>query len=370
MTSIVELIKELPEGYEEACFTEKAIQRRRGIDNPNDLMMLGMFHLLNGCSLVEISTIAALTKLGNVSDVAFMKRFEGCNDWFKWNIDNLLSNGGIEYEKPEWLDNYRVLANDASEVVEKGRSGRTYRLHFALELFKLQCAEYKITEEATGESLKNFCLQPNDLIIADRIYSTFVGMRHCIENDANFVMRLRSKSFNMYDSEHQKIDLLEHLMALEGGEELDMTVLVKLYGKEYTPLRICARKKNPEAIEDTQRNLKRKKSKKQEAISEETLTFNNYIVLVTMLPPEISAEQILELYRLRWQVEIYFKRLKSILNFGDLPKRRMASVFAWLNGKIMISILIEKIIGKKIFPPEDKCQQEHLEGNKNVAFDF
>ena len=68
------------------------------------------------------------------------------------------------------------------------------------------------------------------------------------------------------------------------------------------------------------------------------------------------TEQILELYRWRWQVELYFKRLKSILDFGELPKKRPKSVFAWLNGKIMIAILIEKLIGKKSFPPEDKCE--------------
>jgi hypothetical protein len=249
MTSIVELLKELPEGYETACYDEKAIQRKRGINNPNDLMMLAMFHMFTGCSLVEISTIAALTKLGKVSDVAFMKRFEGCNNWFKWIIDKLLACGSIEYQKPEWLSSYRVLANDASDVVEKGRSGRVYKLHYALDLFKMQCAEYRITTEKVGESLKNFNLQPNDLIVADRIYSTFVGMRHCIESGANFVMRLRSKSFYMYDSQDQKIDLLGRLEALEAGETLDLSLHVKMNGTASTPVRICAIKKDAGSIE-------------------------------------------------------------------------------------------------------------------------
>jgi hypothetical protein len=358
MTSIVELLKELPEGYEGACYDEKAIQRKRGIENPCDLMLLSMFHLFTGCSLVEISTIAELTKLGKVSDVAFMKRFEGCNNWFKWIINKLLMCGGIEYQKAEWLSDYRVLANDASDVVEKGRSGRVYRLHYALDLFKMQCAEFRITDEKVGESLRNFNIQQNDLIVADRIYSTFVGMRHCIENGANFVMRLRNNSFNMYDSDDQKVELLEHLKRLDEGKSLDMSVHVKMNGTESTPIRICAIKKDAESRERTQRKLTHKMSKKQETISDDTLAFNNYIVLVTMLPSTISAGQILELYRWRWQVEICFKRLKSIMDFGDLPKRRSESVFTWLNGKIMIALLIEKLIGKKPFPPEDKCETE------------
>jgi hypothetical protein len=358
MTSIVELLNELPKGYEAACYEEKAIQRKRGIDNPHDLMMLSMFHLFNGCSLVEISTIAELTKLGKMSDVAFMKRFEGCNKWFKWIIDRLVMSGSIEYNKPEWLKNYRVLAIDASDVVEKGRSARVYRLHYALDLFKMQCAEFKITTEKVGESLKNYNLQANDLIVADRIYSTFVGMRHCIESGADFVMRLRSNSFYMYDSQDQKVELLGHLKELEAGKVLDITVQLKMNGNGSTPVRICAIKKDAESIVKTQRKLAHKMSRKQEAISDDALAFNNYIVLVTRLPASILAEQILELYRCRWQVEICFKRLKSIIDFGDLPKRRLESVFTWLNGKILIALLIEKLIGKKRFPPEDKCDAE------------
>jgi hypothetical protein len=51
------------------------------VANPADLMMLALFHLQNGCSLMEMSEVARITKLGKMSDVAFMKRFEKCADW-------------------------------------------------------------------------------------------------------------------------------------------------------------------------------------------------------------------------------------------------------------------------------------------------
>jgi hypothetical protein len=38
------------------------------------------------------------------------------------------------------------------------------------------------------------------------------------------------------------------------------------------------------------------------------------------------------------------------MGFGDFPKRRIESVFTWLNGKIMIALLIEKLMSKKLSP--------------------
>ncbi len=40
--------------------------------------------------------------------------------------------------------------------------------------------------------------------------------------------------------------------------------------------------------------------------------YNKFIVVVTNLPEEITAGQILELYRMRWRIELVFKRLKSV----------------------------------------------------------
>ena len=354
MVSVARLIQEMPNGYEEACYDKNAIQRKRGISDPNDLLMLSLFHLLNGCSLNEVSAIAKLTKLGNLSDVAFMKRFEKCNDWFKWIISNIVTDGIIKYDKPEWIKNYRVVAVDASDVTEKGRSNRIYRLHFAIDLFKMESLQYNITTNRTGETLCNFTMTPNDLYIADRVYGTVNGIEHCLSGESNFILRLRKNSFKIYNNDNIPVILLNHLRLLKDGEVLNLNAYIQGSNKRMIPIRVCAKRKTADAIIRTQKQIHRKESKKQFKTTDDTKDFNNYIILVTALPNEITSEQILELYRLRWQIELYFKRLKSIMNYGELPKRRSESVFAWLNGKIMIALLIEKILGKSDFSPQEK----------------
>ena len=111
--------------------------------------------------------------------------------------------------------------------------------------------------------------------------------------------------------------------------------------------------------------MKRKESKKQARIATDTLAFNEYLVVATSLDNGYLAEEILDLYRYRWQVELYFKRLKSILNYGELPKKSEKSIFAWLNGKLMVALLVESVIGSADFSPSMYDDEEYLEGDKN-----
>jgi len=64
----------------------------------------------------------------------------------------------------------------------------------------------------------------------------------------------------------------------------------------------------------------------------------------TTVPKTVTSSQILDLYRLRWQIELVFKRMKSILGLGHLPKTDPLSAQAWLQGKIFVGLLIERML--------------------------
>ncbi len=74
---------------------------------------------------------------------------------------------------------------------------------------------------------------------------------------------------------------------------------------------------------------------------------SEYFVLGTSLNSDTyPAERILELYRLRWQVELAFKRLKTIMQLGQLPKTDPESCRAWLYGKMLYALLCYAIVDK------------------------
>jgi len=90
--------------------------------------------------------------------------------------------------------------------------------------------------------------------------------------------------------------------------------------------------------------LEIKASRRQEKVSRESWEAAQYFSVWTTLAESFPALLVLELYRLRWQIELAFKRMKSILGLGHLPKKDPVSARAWLHGKIFASLLVERMV--------------------------
>ena len=362
--NIEELIKLLPEGYQQACYETKAIERKRTVQTPEELLVMCLYYIY-GSSLMETSQLAKMNGTGKMSDVAFMKRFIKSSGWFQWITKNIKPGYMCYYQKPGILQEYNVTAIDASDVYTKGAVKQAWHLHYALDLFSLNCQQYKITDEKTGETLKNFKIRKNDLILADRAYATITGMEYCLENDGDFILRIRNKAFHLYHAQGRQVLLTDWLEILDGGASCAM-FYYRDSQKNYKPVRICALPKTEEEIKKEEKRLKRKESRKQIKISDDTKFSHRYMFVATSLPETFTAEDILCIYRLRWQVEMVFKRYKSILGAGSVLVKTKDATEAWINGKRMLALLIEKFIGSVDFSPseENRKKQEHMEGNQ------
>ncbi len=109
--------------------------------------------------------------------------------------------------------------------------------------------------------------------------------------------------------------------------------------------RLCAIRKTEEAIKRTEKQLRRNASRDGEVLQPETLEYAKDIsVFTTFAPLTFSASVILQWSRVRWQVELAFKRLKSLAQLGHLPKVDAQSARAWLYGKLFIALLTEQLI--------------------------
>src|ERR1700683_1416147 len=123
--------------------------------------------------------------------------------------------------------------------------------------------------------------------------------------------------------------------------------------KDRIAARLCVVRKSEAAIERAHRRIALKQARQKLHDTPEARELACYVMVLTTLgPQQASSRQVMECYRLRWQIELTFKRLKSIVQMGHVPKQDDASSRAWLYGKLFVALLTEKLarVGSAISP--------------------
>lgn len=318
-----------------------------------------LIHLACGYSLKETTTRARLTTppLYSSSHVALRDRLIKFSGFF----EALCREMFIGHEPPEALSSstVRLRLIDATNVTESGPTGSTWRFHYAFTLPELACDFTKLTEThgtGTGENLTQFPMSKGDHVIADRGYSRASGIEYAHENGAFVCIRLNTNSLKLVDCHEKPFKLMSHLRSLKAaGETTEWECFVK--GPKtgvLIPGRLCVVRKSAEQIEACRKVMKRTASRDGVKIGKDTLFVNEYIIIFTTYEAgSFPLRVILAIYRWRWQIELVFKRFKSLLALGHLPTREDTSTKAWLYGKLLVALLVERISrhGNGIFSP-------------------
>jgi hypothetical protein len=117
-------------------------------------------------------------------------------------------------------------------------------------------------------------------------------------------------------------------------------------------LRLCAMRKSRVAAEQARHKLQQEAKAEGYELSAQALGLTEFVVVLSSLPSGFTCSQVLELYRCRWQVELAFKRLKSLMGAGHVPKSDDYSARAWMQAKLLTALLIERLLTEaKIFSP-------------------
>lgn len=340
----------LPEGWRDQAKATGALLRNRNFSGADTLLRVLMIHLVDGCSLRETVVRAGQGGLAKVSDVALLKRLKACGEWFRWIADALMRQY-VSWQPEALFPGLRVRLIDGSRVSEPGATGSTWRLHYSVSLPALQCNEVHVTAPAIGESFKRFKVAQGDLFVGDRGYAHRAGIRHVVQGGGHVLVRLNLDNAPLEAADGGRFNLLAHMRALAPTEIGDWPVWIRDEQGRISA-RLCAIRKSAQAAERSREKLRREAAKKKRRIKPETLEAAGYIFVLTTLPSSFAAASVLEVYRGRWQIELTFKRLKSILGTGHLKKTDVESAKAWLQGKLMVAFLIESMIaaGERFFP--------------------
>lgn len=347
------LVSLFPANWERLAETTGAMKRKlRNFDSAQGLMRTLLLHIAHGYSLRETVVLAQEAGLSSVSDVALLKRLRCSEDWFKALCCSLLREKGFQIPAQEESQRLNMRLVDGTLIKEPGKTGSRWRIHYSLCLPHFRCDYFELTPYKganTAETLQKIPVSPNDCLIADRGFSRANDIHYVRDHGGHIIVRINTQSLPLFESgaAQQHFNLLNAVQEVRESEKPQAwEVYVKApESSNAVRGRLCIIRKSEQAIAIALKKLYKRASKSQRELKPQTIEFAKYVIVFTTLPEQIfPAERVLEWYRVRWQIELVFKRFKSLAKLGHLPKYDVHSSRAWLYGKLFVCLLTEKIV--------------------------
>jgi Transposase DDE domain len=344
-----ELSARLPAGFnvEATARSCGAFARARGVKDAETLLRLALAYGGLGMSLRETCAWAEASGIASLADTSLLERLCKAGPWLG-NLMAALIAEQANLPVGRWAG-YRLRALDGTSVCQPGADRTTWRLHVGYDLATSQVDQIELTDVHGAENLQRLTYRPGDVVLGDRCYARPRDLRPVIEAGADFIVRTGWNSLRLLQPNGDPFDLFATLAA-QTTQEGEVQVRVhegKTEAKQPLILRLVIRRKDPEqAAADRERLLKdaRKRGKQRDLRSLEAA---GYILLLTSLPAAIfSPTDILALYRFRWQIELAFKRFKSLAGLDALPAKNPDLGRAWIYARLIVAIIAEQAAGQ------------------------
>jgi hypothetical protein len=305
-----------------------------------------------GQSLRVAAALAEAEGLAELSDVALQNRLRKAADWLEALCQDYLREVAAELAPEQSGDVLRLI--DGS--VFTGPGGKAWRLHLCYAPGKARMVQAALTPTKEGERLDRVPIQAGELRTGDRGYPQPAGLRETREAGGDVLVRLTWNSLHLLDSKHRPLDWQHLFRKAERDGTLDTPVLVSKSRGRFTPLplRLIMIRKPPQAAAKARLKARRQNQKDgRDRINPLTLASADFLILLTSLDAkDFPVHRVGALYRLRWQVELAFKRLKSLLHMDALRAKDPDLARAWLYAHLLFALLVEEAVAElEIKPP-------------------
>ncbi|HTB73619.1 MAG TPA: transposase [Polyangiaceae bacterium] len=354
--------RQLPVDYRELASQHGAIRTQYDdarVTNADDLLRLILLHV--GADLPLRQTVALFAEAGGptVSPNCLHKRMRKAAPYLQALVAGMTS-WTSECEPSRW-NGYDLILVDASSFSGRCATGTDARIHAALRLSNLSVVHAHASDVSGAESLRRFEWEQGQLVIGDRGYCNAPGIVWALSQGADVLVRLNRGSLPLVDAHGDSIDVIAWARALKNGQVAERTATGRcsLGGQEHRVTgRLVAMRLPEDKIEEARKRVR--KEQKGE-LTEETLEMAAYLVLFTTAPKaRLPAARCIEAYRWRWQIELLFKRWKSLCGYDRLPNERPDTVLSWVSAKLLLGMIVERMAATAISPPHQGARRSRL----------
>ena len=354
-----EILSYLPENLDSIAQNSGIIKRKRGISSAIQLLKILFLYAASDLSFRLLAAAAYGLGISDISDTAWRKKCKKATPFLQDVVQQLLSSlFPTSYITPK---NRQVLLVDASLIRQQGKQQYQQRIHTCYFLNQNRIQQIHLTDYHTAESFRMFSFQKEDLILADAGYGKAGNYAYAMEQGCDVILRISPNHISLLTMEEEKFDIYTYLK--EAGKKKEKTIEwfgFCVYEKKRYPVRLIAQELPKEQAEKARKRKEKKAQKLQSNLKETTLFYGNYVILITSLGVEYDREEILAIYRSRWQIELLFKRLKQNLKIKTLR----AGTEAYGETVVLLWILIWIITEKQVFLTEQFLKKKREEQEK------
>jgi hypothetical protein len=329
------LCQYLPANLSELAKGCGAVTRWRNIKSGEELLRVILAYAMEDLSLRSTAAWSTQTAL-ELKDTSVLHRLRKAPPL----LERVLAHLRLRAE-PATGPEFRI--NDATVLSIPGSQGTDWRLHAVYDPAHCRLRRVEITDSQGGERLDRDRPRPGDIVCGDRGLAHARGIHAVSEAGAFVLLRMHWQNIRLENAQGQPLDLDQFLKRARAGDT-GTVIYVPLPGKAPLPVRILIRPLPTEAANRSRQRLRRNAAKKGRTPQATALRLAGYFCVLTTLPEALASDDVvLELYRIRWQIELFFKRCKGLLHFDQLRAFDPSLVRTYCLAKLIEVALIQSL---------------------------
>jgi hypothetical protein len=331
------ICKFFPSNLDELAKNTGAVDRWRNIKSGEELLRLCLAYVVEDLSLRSTAGWSSRSKWAQMKDTSVLHRLKKSIPFLESILAHLLNHRiGREIAIGS-----QIRLVDATVITIPGSIGTDWRIHTIYDPATHRLVRVQVTDSKVGEKLDRHKFEAGDVVVGDRGLAHANGISSVQEKGGYILLRMHWQNIRLED-ENGKPWKVEKFLNCANNCDTGTIVYVPVKGKPSVPARLIIKALPENKAEEARKKMKRNSSKKGRNPSADGLKLAGYFSILTTIPNEIASDEaVLEYYRIRWQIELFFKRCKSLLRLDELRADDPDLVRAFCTGKLIEIALIE-----------------------------
>lgn len=321
----------LPEDLDELAKQTGAIRRTRRVGSGEQLLRAFLVHAECG-SLRSAAALAGASGLVEITPEGLFYRLSRAEKFLEAVLWHLV-------ESVRTPMGYRLVVVDATTVCGPGATGTDWRVHVGYDPERgLPCSVH-VGPASVGESFKLHAIEPGALLLADRAYGNARCVHHALGAGADVLVRVQHAQVRLLGPGGRRVkwDQIAQRVPPTGAVDFELDLPVPPDGAGSGA---AWHERDAVALHPVR------------LVGARTLKGDIVWLMTNLTRAGLPSDEATELYRARWQIELHFKRLKSLGDLEALGSRDGPTAKPALLAKMILLTLASLLAdAERAFPP-------------------